>query len=68
MTAGDVEYPLGSGLPADVVGYRRRRLLEAGCSEAAADVLAELADVDLHRAVGLLEAGCPPERALRILI
>lgn len=66
--SGGEEYPLGSPLPPDVVGYRRQRLLEAGCTEAVADVLAELLDVDLHRAVELLESGCSPERALRILI
>jgi hypothetical protein len=50
-----------------VARWRAEALERAGF---ASDVAAELAarvDVDLHRAIELLERGCPPETALRIL-
>jgi hypothetical protein len=47
--------------------WRRERLEAAGYPPAAAAELALRHDVDLHRAVGLLERGCPVDVALRIL-
>lgn len=62
------EYEFAGGLPADVVEYRLGRLLDAGFPVALATVLADLRDVDLHHARGLLERGCPPDLAGRILL
>jgi hypothetical protein len=51
----------------NVVSWRLHVLLLAGCPVRVAEQLAE-SDVDLHEAVGLIERGCPPETAVRILI
>lgn len=48
--------------------WRRRVLREAGYDRESAQVLAICADVDLHRAVTLLQAGCPQRVALEILL
>lgn len=53
--------------PNKVVLWRADRLIKAGYDEEAALLLAE-STVDLHRAVGLLERGCPPTTALLILL
>lgn len=50
-----------------VIRWRVERLLEAGYDGESALVIAFDRDVDLHRAVSLLERGCPVETALRIL-
>lgn len=50
-----------------VVKWRRDALERAGYGEAAAEALAVRADVDLHRAVELIER-CPAELALDILL
>ncbi len=50
-----------------VTSWRVERLLEAGYGAEAALVLALDRDVDLHRAVSLLERGCPADTALQIL-
>lgn len=55
-------------LDEEVVAWRCQRLEEAGYGETAAIELAEAAYVDLHRAVELLELGCPAETAARILL
>ena len=50
-----------------VVGWRGERLLAAGF---APDLAAELAPgraIDLHALLGLVDHGCPPELAARIL-
>lgn len=47
--------------------YRLRRLVKAGYSLAEANRL-ELEGVPCHEAEKLLEGGCTPENALRILI
>jgi hypothetical protein len=54
------------GPPADVVAWRRCRLLEAGFPEALAVRLANAA-VDVHALLQLVDRGCPPELAARIL-
>ena len=48
--------------------WRAEELMRAGFGTRAAGRLAARHDVDLHRAVGLLDQGCPPELALKILL
>jgi hypothetical protein len=48
--------------------WRTQELERAGYSHRAAGRLAARHDVDLHQAVRLLERGCSPELALRILL
>ncbi|TQN45089.1 hypothetical protein FHX52_4321 [Humibacillus xanthopallidus] len=55
-----------AGPPLDVVEWRSCRLREAGFGPALADTLARMR-VDLHELLGLVDAGCPPELAARIL-
>jgi hypothetical protein len=50
-----------------VYRWRYRELRKAGYSRYFADLLAEREDVDLHNAVAMLKAGCPPELAVLIL-
>ena len=51
---------------ADLVAWRRRQLGKAGFAPATAAALAE-SDVDLHALGELLDAGCPPHLAVRIM-
>lgn len=51
-----------------VEAWRLEELLRAGYSLTDATSIAECVDVDLHRAVALLEQGCPPTTAVRILV
>jgi len=51
----------------DVVRWRRRQLVAAGFEPAAAAGLAEDRRVDLHALIELVERGCPPHLAVRIL-
>jgi hypothetical protein len=51
-----------------VVHWRAETLVRAGFAAAAAVNLAASKHVDLHAAVRLVECGCPPETALRILL
>lgn len=55
-----------AGPPLDVVEWRLCRLREAGFSPALAASLARMR-VDLHALLELVDAGCPPELAARIL-
>ena len=48
--------------------WRTEELERAGYSSRAAGRLAARFDVDLHQAVRLLERGCSPELALKILL
>jgi hypothetical protein len=48
--------------------WRTEELERAGYSHRAAGRLAARQDIDLHLAVQLLERGCTPELALRILL
>ena len=50
-----------------VEGWRRERLERAGYASADAAELASRPEIDLHRAVRLIEQGCPPDLAARIL-
>jgi hypothetical protein len=54
------------GPPVDVVTWRRCRLLEAGFPERLAARLAA-EPLDLHALLQLVDRGCPPELAARIL-
>lgn len=51
-----------------ILAWRIDVLDRAGYDEGDAAVLAAVRDVDLHVAVDLLERGCSPETALRILL
>ena len=55
-----------SGPPVDVEGWRACRLLESGFPTDLAHALAA-GHVDLHALLQLVDAGCPPELAARIL-
>ena len=57
----------GSGPPVDVRTWRRCRLLEAGFAAAVADAVASDPRFDLHALLQLVDRGCPPEVAVRIL-
>jgi hypothetical protein len=48
--------------------WRSEALERAGYEPEAAAELAARHDIDLHRAIRLLESGCPAETALRILL
>jgi hypothetical protein len=48
--------------------WRATELERAGYPPDAAGRIASRHDVDLHRAIALVENGCPPELALKILL
>lgn len=48
--------------------WRTEELERAGYSRRAAGRLASRHDVDLHRAIDLLQRGCSPELAMKILL
>jgi hypothetical protein len=52
---------------ADVAGWRERCLEAAGFDEATAVLVAGDCAYDVHRLITLVEAGCPPHLAVRIL-
>ena len=51
----------------DIVGWRREQLVHSGFSLPSAARLARDARYDLHALIELVERGCPPELAVRIL-
>ncbi len=51
-----------------IEAWRAEALQRAGLTPAEAAEVAVRHDIDLHRAVDLLERGCPTELALRILL
>ena len=53
---------------ARVLGWRIEQLIAVGFDSDAALVLALDRNVDLHQAAELVERGCPPQTAFRILI
>jgi hypothetical protein len=57
----------GDGPPADVTEWRRCRLIEAGFPFGLASALAHTPSVDLHALLQLVDRGCPPDLAARIL-
>lgn len=50
-----------------VVRWRRERLLAAGFASEDATILALTRDIDLHALLALVDRGCPPQLARRIL-
>jgi hypothetical protein len=50
-----------------VVRWRTGRLTEAGFASELAEALARDCAYDLHAVLGLVDRGCPPELAVRIL-
>jgi hypothetical protein len=52
---------------ADVVAWRRTRLGDAGFDGELAEDLSRERGVDLHALIELVERGCPPPLAARIL-
>jgi hypothetical protein len=66
MTITEIELPGENGEESDVIRWRRAALLRAGYDEESARELARRIDIDLHRAVDIVRAGCPPELAYRI--
>ena len=50
-----------------VVAWRRRRLTDAGFGHELAEELAADGRMDLHALLQLVERGCPPSLAARIL-
>jgi hypothetical protein len=56
-----------AGRVEEVVRWRRRQLLHAGFGDALATPLAGDHRWDLHALIELVERGCPPEAAARIL-
>lgn len=63
-----VEQEQGLSEAEQVERWRCRELRKAGYDREAAQVLAICADVDLHDAIRLLEAGCEQDVALKILL
>jgi hypothetical protein len=55
-----------AGTP-DVAAWRRRQLLDSGFPPALARCLAHDRGYDLHALIELVERGCPPALAVRIL-
>jgi hypothetical protein len=51
----------------EVAHWRRGQLMDAGFSAQLAAETASDARFDLHVLIGLVEQGCPPELAVRIL-
>jgi hypothetical protein len=54
-------------VPRSVVLWRRALLLEAGFADELARRLARDPQYDLHRLLSLVDRGCPPQLAARIL-
>ena len=52
---------------AEVNRWRHEQLILSGFSRPVADRIARDARYDLHRLIELVEQGCPPELAVRIL-
>jgi hypothetical protein len=48
--------------------WRVEQLERAGYDRRSAEALARHPEIDLHRAVDLVQGGCPPEIALQILL
>ncbi len=52
---------------AEVARWRREQLVHAGFSRRLADRVAENPRYDVHALIELVERGCPPDLAVRIL-
>ena len=51
-----------------VLRWRLNQLVQAGYSPTDATEIAVRVDIDLHDALALVQRGCPPHTALRILV
>jgi len=51
----------------DLVAWRRKRLCAAGFAAGLADDVSRECGMDLHALLGLVDRGCPPDLAVRIL-
>jgi hypothetical protein len=51
----------------EIIAWRRTRLRKAGFDDELAEQLAHESAVDLHALIELVERGCPPPLAARIL-
>jgi hypothetical protein len=60
-------YAGGGRGAAEIVAWRRARLRKAGFEPRLAEQLARECGVDLHALIELVERGCSPELAARIL-
>jgi hypothetical protein len=67
MAAADVEFAPETEME-KVEHWRAEELVRAGFDPSDAVALAARHDIDLHRAVELVEQGCPYETAIDILI
>jgi hypothetical protein len=67
MTAAQFE-DLRTDEAAEVLAWRFDALCRSGFDLDAAALLAANVEVDLHDAVQLVDRGCPPELAARILL
>jgi hypothetical protein len=67
MTAAQLE-ALEETETVDVIRWRLSQLTRSGYPLEEAVAVATRLDIDLHRASGLVDRGCPPELALRILL
>ena len=63
MRLEQLSEPAGS----EIVSWRRIQLVNAGFPRALAAEVAHDAAYDLHLLIELVERGCPPELAVRIL-
>jgi hypothetical protein len=66
MSAAEVHIPESEA--ERVERWRAEALENAGYDSDSAALLAARSDVDLHRAIEMVERGCAPETALRILL
>jgi hypothetical protein len=55
------------GAVQDAVSWRAERLRRAGFDQTCAETIASRFDMDLHALLELVEKGCPPHLAIRIL-
>ncbi len=67
MTAAQLELPDDTE-EERVIRWRISKLTQAGYRWPASLLIAARSDIDLHQASGLLQRGCPPETALKILL
>jgi hypothetical protein len=67
MPAANVEAPTETELDR-IREWRKKELERGGYGPEQAAELAARHDIDLHLAVGLLQQGCSPDLALRILL
>jgi hypothetical protein len=63
----DRQQTAGDRGAANAVAWRRARLRKAGFDTELTEQLSHEAGVDLHALIGLVERGCPPPVAVRIL-